>query len=233
MLGLFRKKTLIESGIFSGLHDIHSHILPGVDDGIKTMEHSLDTLALLENAGVKKVTLTPHIMEDVPNTTEKLKSVFEELKLCYRGKIELNLGAEYMMDSLLEERLEAGDILTVSDEGHILMETSTITPAIQLEDMLDLARLKGYIPILAHPERYQYADLDRLREIHEKDIELQLNIPSLAGIYGKAVKKRAEDILAAGLYTRLGNDIHSFRRFSSIMELPISRKAAKLLEKVK
>ena len=94
------KYNLLQSGIFNGWTDRHSHILPGVDDGIQSVKDSLAILSMYEQMGVKKVWLTPHIMEDCPNTPEKLKVRFEELETAYQGKIELSLSAENMMDGL-------------------------------------------------------------------------------------------------------------------------------------
>jgi hypothetical protein len=97
-----RKKSLNETGIFKGFRDYHSHILYGVDDGVKTLEEALDILSLYESLGFSEVWLTPHIMEDIPNETARLKSRFEELKNAYReklrGDLELHLAAEYMLD---------------------------------------------------------------------------------------------------------------------------------------
>ena len=106
-----QKKVLAESGFFRGFTDCHSHLLPGVDDGVKTLEESLAILEEMERLGVRKVWLTPHIMEDIPNETVDLQQKFQELKQMYHGKIELALAAEYMMDNLFEERLEKDDLL--------------------------------------------------------------------------------------------------------------------------
>lgn len=108
----FKKRvSLKDSGIFDGFTDWHSHILPGVDDGVQTMDESLEILHLYEELGVKTVWLTPHIMEDIPNTTAYLRERFAELKAAYDGRIELHLAAENMLDNLFEERLENNDLL--------------------------------------------------------------------------------------------------------------------------
>lgn len=103
-----KSQSIAESGILCEMTDCHSHILPGVDDGVKTMDESLQVLAEIKRQGVRKVWLTPHIMEDIPNTTAGLKERFQELKEKFRkpedaycGTVELNLAAEYMMDNLL------------------------------------------------------------------------------------------------------------------------------------
>ena len=114
------------SSLLSGFTDHHSHILPGVDDGVKKMEVSLQVLQRYEEIGIAEVWCTPHIMEDIPNTTEGLKARFAELCAAYQGSIKLHLAAEYMLDGLFEERLEQGDLLTLGGEGNqLLVEMET------------------------------------------------------------------------------------------------------------
>ena len=98
-----RKTSILSAGLLSGGVDRHSHILPGVDDGVKTMEESLEILSFLEDAGLKSLWLTPHTAEDMSNTTEALQLRFSGLKAAYQGKIELNLASEYMLDTLYEQ----------------------------------------------------------------------------------------------------------------------------------
>ena len=151
------KYNLLQSGIFNGWTDRHSHILPGVDDGIQSIKDSLAILTMYEQMGVKKVWLTPHIMEDCPNTPEKLKVRFEELESAYQGKIELSLSAENMMDGLFVKRLEQGILMPYGDnQDELLIETSYVQPPMGMEGILRDMRKAGYTPVLAHPERYLY-----------------------------------------------------------------------------
>ena len=114
----FRKRiSLRDSGIFEGFTDFHSHILPGVDDGVQTMEESLAILREYESLGVQAVWLTPHIMEDIPNTTAHLKARFSELQAAYTGSVRLYLAAENMLDNLFLERLERNDVLPIGEGG--------------------------------------------------------------------------------------------------------------------
>lgn len=220
MFGLFKKTySLADLGIARGAVDHHSHILFGVDDGIRTLDESLKTLSLLEQQGLKTIWLTPHIMEDVPNTTEDLKARFEELKAAYNGPVELRLGSEYMIDTLFEARLEQGDLL-IQGKNRVLVETSTWNPPIGLWDVLQRIKSKGYFPMIAHPERYNYmkdSDYDRLREM---GCLFQLNIPSFLGLYGEHPKRKAEKLLSKGYYDMIGTDCHRF----SMMEQIFSRK---------
>lgn len=181
-----KRRSLRESGIFQGFTEWHCHLLPGVDDGIKTLDESLKTLRLYEEAGIRTVWLTPHIMEDIPNTPAQLRERFGELQQAYKGSIELHLAAEHMLDALFEERLEADDLLPIGEEGnHLLVETSYFNPPMDLKGMLKRIQAKGYHPLLAHPERYVYMDERDYHELKDLDIKFQLNIPALVGMYGE------------------------------------------------
>jgi len=206
----FRKRiSLADSGILRGSTDWHSHILPGVDDGLQTLEESLEILHLYEESGIKAVWLTPHIMEDMPNATSDLKARFEELTTAYRGGIALHLASENMLDNLFEERMEKDDLLPLGKNGkHLLVETSCFNPPMDLYGTLERIRTKGYHPVLAHPERYAYMDERDYRLQKEMNVKFQLNLPSLVGAYGTAIKKRAEWLLGNGFYDLTGSDIH-------------------------
>lgn len=214
----FRKrKTLAESGIFQGFTDWHCHILPGVDDGVQTMEEALQVLAFNEELGIREVWLTPHIMEDIPNTTTGLKARFEDLKSAYNGNIILHISAENMLDNLFEERLEQNDLLPLGKDGkNLLVETSYFNPPMNLNDILKRIQEKGYIPVLAHPERYEYMEEKDYRALHEAQVKFQLNLPSLAGRYGKRVQGKAEWMLKKGYYDLCGTDTHSLTACSEI-----------------
>lgn len=203
------KCSLADSGIFQGFTDWHSHILPGVDDGVQTMDEALEILAMYEKLGVKAVWLTPHIMEDVPNTTAHLKERFEELRAVYKSAVSLHLAAEYMLDNLFIQHLEANDLLPFGEKGdHLLVETSYYNSPANLYGLLDGIRSKGYHPVLAHPERYGYMTDAKYKTLKDMGIRFQLNIFSLAGAYGKKVQKKAEELLKKGYYDLAGTDTH-------------------------
>jgi tyrosine-protein phosphatase YwqE len=220
LFGLFNpKRSLIESSVLKGSTDRHSHILYGVDDGIKTPEDSLAALAFEESLGVREVWCTPHIMEDVPNTTEALKSRFEELCGIYNGPIKLHLAAEYMIDTLWEERLEAGDLLLMEDDM-LLMETSTITPPFDLKGSLSTAMSAGYRPLFAHPERCRFLEVKDCEELVKMGVRLQLNIASLTGYYGQTAKVKAEALLKKDMYFAYGSDCHRVRTINEQYSRP-------------
>lgn len=207
----FRKKhSPADRGIFADFTDWHSHLLPGVDDGVRTMEEALDILALYERLGVKAVWLTPHIMEEVPNTTARLKERFAELKAAYGGTVDLHLAAEYMLDNLFRERLDTGDLLPLGEQGDcLLVETSYYNPPANMFGLLERIKTEGYFPVLAHPERYIYMDKDGYERLKKMGTRFQLNIFSLAGAYGKEIARKAKRLKEDGYYEFTGTDAHS------------------------
>ena len=219
----FRKRqTLEESGFFRGFTDWHSHILPGVDDGVQSMDESLQILAEYERLGVKEVWLTPHIMEDIPNITEKLRGRFAELKAAYQGSIVLNLASENMLDNLFEERLEKNDLLPIGKDGkHLLVETSYFNPPMGLNNILLRIKAKGYYPVLAHPERYLYMNENDYQRLSSMGIEFQLNQFSLFGLYGKEVQKRAKTLQKQGMYNYTGTDLHRISILQNALRLKL------------
>lgn len=213
-----RKTSLEDSGFFQGFEDWHSHILPGVDDGIKTMDEALAVLRYYEMLGVHKVWLTPHIMEDYPNATVRLREIFEELCDNWDGKVKLALGSENMLDSLFRDRLDNNDLIPLGDdEKHLLVETSCFNPPLGLESILNDIENAGYFPILAHPERYNYMGKDDYIHLKDRGVLFQTNVSSFAGAFGSIAQKKAEWLLEERMIDYTGTDLHrlgSFRRIS-------------------
>ena len=272
-----KKTTIAASGILQGAVDHHSHILPGVDDGVETMDEALRILAAYEDLGIKELWLTPHIMEDIPNTPQKLKARFEELKAAYKGNIKLHLAAEYMIDNHLRQLLQEtnklrhsqcegrcheqsevtegsktknncpscvrgasnavaeGDppLLPIGNAGkHILVETSYYNAPMRMNDTLQQIKSLGYFPLLAHPERYMYLDNADYAKLHSQGVKFQLNLASLAGGYGKAVKKKALWLLSNGLYSVAGTDLHCEDAIEYITNCKLSKQAVEQVERL-
>ena len=253
-----KKTTIAASGILQGATDHHSHILPGVDDGVETMDEALHILATYEAAGVKTLWLTPHIMEDIPNTPQKLEARFLELKAAYTGNITLHLAAEYMIDNHLRKLLQEakdspscargasdavaeGDrtpeqgnfLLPIGTNGkHILVETSYYNAPMRMNDTLQQINSLGYFPLLAHPERYMYLNNADYTRLHSQGVKFQLNLASLAGGYGKAVKKKAEWLLTNGLYSVAGTDLHSQDAIEFITKCKLSKQHIEQVERL-
>ena len=211
---LKRKHSLISSGVLKGRTDRHSHILYGVDDGIRTLEDSLRVLSFQESAGITDVWCTPHIMEDTPNTTDALRQRFDSLCDAYKGNIKLHLAAEYMLDNLFEERFKAGDLLTMEDDV-VLVETSTWNPPPGLYDIFRDLQKAGYHPLFAHPERCRYLSENGYESLYKMGVHFQLNMPSVVGYYGETARNKALFLLEKGWYAHFGSDCH---RLSNIEE---------------
>lgn len=207
---IFRRSTIVSQ--LKGFTDFHSHILFGVDDGVKTLDVSLEVLKRYEDIGIAEVWCTPHVMEDIPNTTEELRNRFAELEKAYTGPIQLHLAAEYMMDELFENRLEQNDLLALGEEGNwLLVETSYFNPPMDLGGILKRIKSKGFFPVLAHPERYVYMGKGMYKMLKQEGILFQLNLSSLAGAYGVEAQKKARWLLKKQYYDMAGSDLHSIR----------------------
>lgn len=232
-MSLFRpRKSIEEIGLLSGIEDCHSHILPGVDDGIPTIEESLATLDIMEKAGIKKLWLTPHIMEEYPNTTLELKSIFDELKQNYKGNIELLLASENMIDPLFEERLKKEDFLPIGERGDkLLVETSFFSAPFTLYDILDKIKATGLTPVLAHPERFVYMNIDTYDRLKSMGVHFQVNYTSFSEFNGKTAAEKARTLLDLDYLDYCGGDTHKARYFEKAIT---SKKLdKKLIEKLK
>lgn len=222
-MGIWPFKAKVQSikqgGMLAGATDWHSHILPGVDDGFKEMEDSLKAIAEMEKLGVKHLWLTPHVMEDCPNETKNLRKRFEELKLTYDGNVTLHLASENMLDSLFEDRLEANDFLPLGENGtHLLVETSYYNPPMNMTGLLEEIKRKGYHPVLAHPERYQYMDDKDYTRLKELGVLFQANYFSLVGGYGSTAQKKLEWLLKKGMIDLMGSDLHRYKVLVNLVE---------------
>lgn len=214
----FKKKhSLVQSGILKGMTDIHSHILPGVDDGSPDKATSLELLQFLEELGITSVWFTPHVMSDMKqNTKTYLTERFEAFRTSYKGSIHLHQAGEYMMDAQFTAKLPA-EVLPLG-ENHLLVETSYMLPPVGMKDILAAVR-KNYFPIIAHPERYTYMTMDDYRNLYRTDgYNLQLNLMSLSGYYSPGARHAAETLLAAGMYTYIGTDLHHLERYVPMLQ---------------
>ena len=238
-----KDKTFKESELLNGFTDWHTHILPGVDDGVRNMDDAMNILKQYEHIGVKEVWLTPHINEDMPNETADLHKRFEELQEVYRAKsqksehvpVVLHLGSENMLDGLFAERLKARDFLPMGHDGkHLLIQLSCTHEPTNLYEQFMAIKEAGYIPMLAHPERYPYmhrSDYHRLRK--DIGVEFQLNLPSVSGLYGPESRRRAKILLEAGYYTHVGSDIHNLHKFfAAITEYKIEKKYLDIIKEI-
>ena len=231
MLG-FRHR--LPKDFFQGAVDVHCHLLPGVDDGFSTTEKSLHALKKLEERGVKKMILTPHFMKEYPdNDRESIKAKFgvfkaEAAKVC---GIELRIGGEYMLDACFMDRYKEG-FLTLADK-QVLCETSYLMYEPGITEMIYDIMCDEYQPIIAHPERYEYAVKDNYLRWKDKRYKFQLNLLSLAGAYGRPAMVKAHYLLKEEMYDYVGSDMHGLGNFERFLpEIRLSKKNMERLEQL-
>jgi tyrosine-protein phosphatase YwqE len=201
-------------------------LIPGIDDGSKTMEESLKLIKRLSDYGLRKLITTPHIMSEYyKNTPEIISMGLEELRKAIKNEgipVEIDAAAEYYMDEIFLEKITEGEKLLTFGEGYVLVETGFVNrPQMLLETLFQL-EISGYKPILAHPERYQYliGDKSLLEDLVDRKILFQINLLSLTGFYSKPVKDFAESLLERDLVKFLGTDCHNERYLDMLETLP-------------
>ncbi len=194
--------------------DMHSHLIPGIDDGAKTLEKSVEYVVGLIDLGFQNIITTPHIMGDhYPNTPETILSGLEELKAALKKKnisIPISAAAEYFVDDYFIELLDSKTQLLTLPGNRILIEFSTFAPPSNGLEIIFRLKTMGYQPVLAHPERYAYYanQFDVFEKIKSAGCELQLNALSPIGHYGNLQKKLAHQLLKKGLIDFVGTDLH-------------------------
>lgn len=211
----FKKKEVPLTEVFpSGFVDIHSHLLPGIDDGAKDMENSIRLIEKMYSYGIKNFITTPHVLGDVyPNSSKTINEKAQEVKdeLAKRGLTDVTFkaAAEYMIDEQFVLRLQEKDILTLKD-NYILVEMSYFNAPSNLYEVLFDIQLKGYKPVLAHPERYNFYhdNFESYYKLKKAGCVFQLNLLSLTEQYGKGVQKTAQKLLNENLYDFVGTDTH-------------------------
>ncbi|MGY6649958.1 tyrosine-protein phosphatase [Wenyingzhuangia sp. IMCC45574] len=226
----FKKKQIDLNAFFpSDFVDMHSHILPGIDDGAKDIETSINLIQGLNKYGISNFRVTPHVLGGVwenSSTTIKETELYLKEELNKRGleHIQIHAAAEYLMDPFFSDLLEKDDILPLKGK-YLLVEMSFLNPPINLKEILFQIQLKGYTPVLAHPERYLFYhnNFAIYKELIDAGCLLQLNLFSLAGHYGKEVMKTAHKLLKNNLYTYVGTDIHKERHLPVIEKLATAK----------
>lgn len=206
------KRELKHDWSFVGI-DMHSHLVPGIDDGAKDVEDSISLIERLIEMGYKGAVTTPHVKFDhYPNTTETINTGIQVLQQALKDRdmnFPIRAAAEYYIDDHFMEKLDTEPLLTVTGD-QVLVELSFMMEPVGLNDILFKIQTRGYRPILAHPERYAYFH-ERpqiYEELRDRGCILQLNINALTGYYGRGVKHMAEQLLKKGLYEYCGSDMH-------------------------
>jgi len=222
MISFFKKRCdTVDKRIEILETDIHSHIIPGIDDGSKSMDESISLLKEFEKFGYKKLITTPHIMDKAYNNSkESILVNLEKLKdECKRENINIMLeaAAEYYVDAGFLALLEKGELLAI-DYEYILFETSYIHRPVELESVIHNIKMAGYKPLLAHPERYKYIkNLEKeFLELKEQGVLFQVNLNSFVGYYGKQAKIHAMYLHESSMISFLGSDVHNQNHILSL-----------------
>jgi tyrosine-protein phosphatase YwqE len=215
----FGKKAPAVTVSFKGLHtDMHSHLIPGIDDGVKSLGAAVDLVRAMKELGFKKLLTTPHVMADLyRNSPETILEGLESLREAVRQAgidMELEAAAEYKLDEGMKGLLDRGELLHFGDR-HVLVELPYDTPPLHLHSQLFELQGAGYRPVLAHPERYSYwhGEFQVMEALKDQGILFQLNTISLSGFYSHPTKKMSEKLIHAGMIDYLGSDVHNMHYF--------------------
>ncbi len=212
-----------------GLVDIHNHILPGIDDGAKTVEESIGLINGFRNLGITNFICTPHIMHNYyQNTPETIKSSYlklqVELKRRNLDNVHVDFAAEHMIDENFETILEDKNVVPIQSR-YLLVEMSYLQPSINFDAAITKVFSHNYFPILAHPERYAYFHQRKqvYSSLKAQGVLFQVNLLSFASeVYGKEVQKCAQNLLGNGLVDFIASDVHNIRQLSLIKDVKIS-----------
>jgi tyrosine-protein phosphatase YwqE len=220
MISFLRSKPVLKDLIPDNHIDIHSHILPAIDDGAATIEASINLIKGLQGFGMTQFIATPHIISHVwDNTHEQIiaKAASTILELEKRNiAIPLRAATEYMMDDNFVKLFKSTKLLTLKDK-YVLVEMSYINAPIQLYSIIFDLQVAGYIPVLAHPERYLFyhKNFDEYKKLKRAGCLFQLNLLAIVGYYGPEIMKIAEELLKKGMYDYVGSDVHHDKHIAS------------------
>jgi tyrosine-protein phosphatase YwqE len=213
--------------------DMHSHLLPGIDDGAQTINDSIQLIRSLMELGYSGFITTPHIKSDIyRNTPHTINNALQEVKQAlvqHNIQVPIHAAAEYYMDDHFLEMLEEKQLLTLY-KNEVLVEFSFMFEPIRLPETIFRIQTNGYKPVFAHPERYPYYhhNLEMFREIKARGGLLQLNTLSLLGYYGNSVRECAEWILKEGLYDYCGTDLHHIKHIEGLQKFTQTKIYAQL-----
>lgn len=232
MFSIFKKKEKKEYLPLNA--DIHSHLLCGIDDGVKTLQEAEDIILALQECGYTKLVTTPHIMTDryhnepatILNKLEELRNHLIEKKI----EMKLEAAAEYYFDEFLFQQVNENIPLLTFGSRYLLFETNYLSEPFQLKDFIFKITTQGYRPVLAHPERYQYMTLQKAEDLRDRGVLFQINIMSLAGHYSKPIQTMANDFIDRGWIDFLGSDCHNYSHIEVLKKAMKSKHFRKALE---
>jgi tyrosine-protein phosphatase YwqE len=212
---------------------MHSHLIPAVDDGSPGVEESLKLIKGMLDLGYEKLITSPHVMQDMyPNTPTTIGMGLDEIKRSWPD-VPLQAAAEYFLDDHVTDILQREERLLTIKENMVLVEFSFISPPLGVKEMIFELQMKGYQPILAHPERYTYFHRQprEYEELKASGCLFQSNILSFSGYYGGSVKDAAEYLVNHNLLDLLGTDLHHERHLMSLQQLPFTSALQKLMDR--
>lgn len=233
MFTYFKKRKTFLRDLWEGTPEIHSHVLPGLDDGSKSIENSLELLKKYEKMGCPRVIGTPHTMYGIyDNTLETIRKSYQSIPVDLLG-IGLSYSSEYMLDDGFINILKEKKIIPLY-EKYLLIEMSYFQPPNNLFDLIFQIGAQGYIPIMAHPERYAYfhQNLDIFTELKNKGCLLQLNALSLSGHYGEQTMRACNNLLKKGVFDFIGIDTHKISHLEKFSEIKVMSSLIPELEKI-
>ena len=205
--------------------DMHSHLIPGIDDGSPDIATSIELIKGFQTLGYKKIITTPHILWQIyPNTTDKIVSGHAELTSAMKANgidMEIQAAAEYFIDEYFVELLEKKTPLLKISGNMVLVEISMVTLPMDLQDIIFEMQMQDYQPVIAHPERYVYLtrNKDFFGRLRDAGCLFQLNLLSLTGHYGSQVKDLAEYLLKNEFYGLAGTDLHSRGHLDALQKM--------------
>ena len=211
---LFKKKIEIANSLAFIGTDMHSHLLPALDDGLQSLEETVAYIQELETMGYKKLICTPHIISEVhPNSKETILPKLEFVRNALKEKnigVEIQAAAEYMVDYEFERKLKNKEPFLTMGDNYILIEMSYAMPHQNIENVIFDLNIAGYKPILAHPERYSYyhSNYDYYATLRSRGCYFQLNMLSICGYYGKMERKVSQRMIDDNCVEFVGTDMH-------------------------
>jgi tyrosine-protein phosphatase YwqE len=215
--------------------DMHSHLIPAIDDGVRTNQESLEIIQRFEQLGYEKLITTPHVMSHLHrNTTEGIRSGLAQLNTFLADqntKVKVEAAAEYYLDETLIHMLQNNEPLLTMGKNYLLFETNFLNEPFNLKDFIFLATTKGYKLIMAHPERYMYlqSGLEKAEDLLTRGVLFQVNIGSIAGSYSKAVQNTAFKLIDKGWVHLLGSDCHNLQHIKQVEQTQRSKYFQKAL----
>ncbi len=229
IFNLFKSKPTLKELIPEGFVDIHSHILPGIDDGAKNIEDSIKLIMQMKELGFEKIIGTPHTYQGLyNNSSQSIKKAYVNLMDNLNKEINIEYASEYLLDNSLIKRAQDKDILCLKD-NYVLVEMSYFSEPINLYEIIFELRVNGYIPVIAHPERYIYFhnDLKTFKKLKRAGCLLQLNLLSCVGYYNSKVMEFVDLLLKNNLFDFVGSDVHNInhiKRFESKIKIEQTKK---------